>query len=135
MSKAITTPILIANLTRLACLKFSPHFDDTAGAMDYCDVTVQARPANAQAGTDEATRIASGYAPEVLRITDSTCDTYLASAVQYRNQYRDALVKGTGTFTNAMTNMIAAADAATKNRKNDAVLTSLAEAGILPSLT
>jgi hypothetical protein len=135
MSKAITTPVTVANLTRMACLRYSPHFDDTAGTLDYCDVTIQARPANAQAGTDEATRIASGYQPVVLRITDGACDTYLPNGASYRNQYNDAFVKGTAALTGVLTAVMTAVDAATKNQKNDAVLTALAAAGILPPLT
>jgi hypothetical protein len=127
MSKQLTTPVTVNNLTRLSCLdyKYVSDGDDLVGAW----VTIQARqPAN---GRTLPQQMADGYAPTVLYIQDGTCDTYLTNGDATFNPYVNAFKRGRGTFATALTDMIAAEEAANKNQKHNAVVVCLSESGII----
>lgn len=133
--KVLTTPIVVANLTRLACTRWTVVMDEAAGTPLYGRARIQARPSNANAGTTEAQQEANSYEAVSLKITNSACENYLVNAASPHNQYTNRLIKGTATHAGLLDAVIAARNAAsTEAQKNDAVLSTLAAAGAIPPL-
>jgi hypothetical protein len=134
--KAFATPITVANLTRMACTRWTPVLDEVAGTLKYGRVRLQARPNNAAAGTTESDQESNGYEPVSLKITNSACDNYLPNPAPTHNQYSSRLLKGSGTYAGLLDAIVAARNAAgTEAQKNDATLTALATAGAIPPLS
>jgi hypothetical protein len=133
--KSLATNITVANLTRMACLRWETVRDEASETILYGLATIQARPSNANAGTTEAQQLACSYPPVTMKITNTVCDTYLANSASPHNQFTDRLVLGSATFTNLLNTCVSAYKAAAGNGENNAVLSTLATAGAIPPLS
>lgn len=130
MAKALVTPINIPNCTRFVCLDYD--LENSGTTITKATVKLQLRqPAGGQ--TEDQQR-KTAYKCYTLTVVDGICDC-LTVAGAGENMFHNALTQSTKSAPTALTDLLTAVDAANKNNKHDAVITSLAASTLIPAVS